>query len=247
MNLQYLYKYRAFDRLSIQIFIKSELYFAKADDLNDPYEISLPVTFEGTDEQIKAKLQSLNIPVTDENVKNVKDANSQTRKELKKQAEESLVEATRTFGICSFSEVNNDILLWSHYSDCQKGFCLEFDVTTPFFRSHENGEPLYHRVYYHEILPSNSYFKNTPKESVLASLLNKYSGWGYEQEWRFVGDPGCHRFEPECLKGVIFGYRMPKHEREAICRLLTKWEHPVKFYEVKISLTGKFALKIEPL
>ena len=92
-----------------------------------------------------------------------------------------------------------------------------------------------------------SYFKNTPKESVLASLLNKYSGWGYEQEWRFVGDPGCHRFEPECLKGVIFGYRMPKHEREAICRLLTKWEHPVKFYEVKISLTGKFALKIEPL
>ncbi len=245
MNIQYLYKYRAFDRLSIQIFTKTELYFAKADNLNDPYEISLPMTFEGTDEQIKAKLQSLNIPVTDEHVRNVKD--SQTRKELKKQAEENLVEARNTAGICSFSAVNDDILLWSHYSDCHKGFCLEFDVTTSFFKSRENGKPLYLPVEYPEIIPSKSYFKNTPKESVLASFLNKYSGWSYEKEWRLFGDPGCHRFEPAGLKGVIFGYRMPGHEREAICRLLTKWEHPVKCYEVQISLKGKFALKIEPL
>ena len=82
---------------------------------------------------------------------------------------------------------------------------------------------------------------------MLASFLNKYSGWSYEKECRLFGDPGYHRFEPECLKGVIFGYKMPEHEREAICRLLTKWEQPVKCYEVKISLKNKFALKIEPL
>jgi hypothetical protein len=216
VSIECLYKYRGLNRLSIQIFTEKKLYFAKACQLNDPYEISLPVTFEGTDEEIKAKLTYLNRSATDEIVRNVQNPNSQIRRELEKQAEEDIVEARNKFGICSFSEVNNDILLWSHYSDCHKGFCLEFDVTTSFFNSPKNCEPLYQRVDYPKIIPSNNYFRNTLKESVLASFLNKYSGWSYEKEWRLFGDPSCHRFEPECLKGVIFGYRMPEKDREII-------------------------------
>ncbi|MCH7534810.1 MAG: DUF2971 domain-containing protein, partial [Bacteroidetes bacterium] len=39
----------------------------------------------------------------------------------------------RTFGetlICSLSANNSNILLWSHYSDSHRGFCIGFDTAT---------------------------------------------------------------------------------------------------------------------
>jgi len=113
MSIDCLYKYRKLDRYSIQIFVKRELYFAKAYELNDPYEISLPITFEGTDDQIKAKLASvasLGISPTEENVRDAKNPDSDLRKKLEKHAEEDLKETRERFGICSFSEVNDNIL-----------------------------------------------------------------------------------------------------------------------------------------
>ncbi|WP_349393654.1 DUF2971 domain-containing protein, partial [Clostridium perfringens] len=31
--------------------------------------------------------------------------------------------------ICSFSECKDNILMWSHYSNCHKGFCIEYDFS----------------------------------------------------------------------------------------------------------------------
>jgi hypothetical protein len=32
--------------------------------------------------------------------------------------------------LCSFSECNDSILMWSHYAKDHKGFCVEYDLTT---------------------------------------------------------------------------------------------------------------------
>lgn len=247
MRIEYLYKYRTLNRLSTQLLTNRELYFAKADELNDPYEISLPVTFEGTDDQIRTKLVSQQIPPTEENVREARNPESNVRKRLEKHSEESLREARDKFGICSFSEVNDNMLLWSHYADCHRGFCLEFDANGSSFRKQGTNELAREKVKYSRKIPSNSYFVNTPEQSARATFLNKYFGWNHEREWRAFDDPGVHAFDPQCLKGVILGYRMPEHERKVIRCLLNNWESPIKLYEAKIRMKGEFGLIVESL
>ena len=46
---------------------------------------------------------------------------------LKGKAVEILQPDVDKMGILCFSEHCDDILMWSHYSDGHKGFCLEFD------------------------------------------------------------------------------------------------------------------------
>lgn len=247
MNISHLYKYRPFNDLSVQMLKKQELYFSRADNLNDPYEVSLPITFDGSVEEIRQKLESLKIPPTNEFIKSVNDPKSKIRQKLEQHAKKNLDETRSTFGICSFSEVNNDILLWAHYADCHKGFCLEFDVTNSFFLNPETHKPLYQKVKYPQEIPTNNYFKNTPTESVFVTFLNKYSGWSYEKEWRVFATPGCHAFEPECLTGIIFGYRQKPHERDVIYNLISQWKTRIKYYEVKLRMKGEFGLVIAPI
>jgi Protein of unknown function (DUF2971). len=37
--------------------------------------------------------------------------------------------AFNSYGICCFSEANDNLLMWSHYASSGRGFCLEFDST----------------------------------------------------------------------------------------------------------------------
>ena len=52
------------------------------------------------------------------------------KKEVKIAAEKSFEERNKINlyerGVCCFSEKKDDILMWSHYADGHKGFCLEF-------------------------------------------------------------------------------------------------------------------------
>jgi hypothetical protein len=41
-------------------------------------------------------------------------------------------------GITCFSEINNDLLIWGHYGEKYKGFCLEFSTDhLPFSQAHQ--------------------------------------------------------------------------------------------------------------
>lgn len=51
MRIQYLYKYENLDYLPLKIFFNRELWFSNADDFNDPFEFSIQISLEGTDEQ----------------------------------------------------------------------------------------------------------------------------------------------------------------------------------------------------
>ncbi|MEO6287452.1 MAG: DUF2971 domain-containing protein [Dyadobacter sp.] len=86
--------------------------------------------------------------------------------------------------ICSFSEVNDSILMWGHYALNHTGFCVEFDfidlLSTPFSMQ------LYPIHYSNDLLDLNSCYKsglNLYNIAILASIA-KNEGWIYEKEWR---------------------------------------------------------------
>ncbi len=95
--------------------------------------------------------------------------------------------------ICSFSTVkpfgnedNNNQLLWAHYGNSYKGFCIEYD--TKNIKDKLNIYP----VNYSEILDITSFLNNAINNKETPLLFPYYiptrknSIWKYEKEWRFI-------------------------------------------------------------
>ena len=87
------------------------------------------------------------------------------------------------------SETNNSTLMWSHYSDNNRGICIEYD-----FEQIKNN-PLFYCLYpvcYTQTPISVYDLIRRNKETfsielgVLVSILNKAVCWEYEREWRLV-------------------------------------------------------------
>ena len=132
-------------------------------------------------------------------------------------------------GIFCMSENSDDILMWSHYADNHRGFCLEFSDTGLF--------KMAKKVIYTDSIPDMNYFQKTRDEMTEGVLLTKAASWSYEQEWRILQrniTPGVHNFgKPDFLTGVIFGLWMPDEDKQKIREWAEQGNHEVKFYQVQ--------------
>ncbi len=113
--------------------------------------------------------------------------------------------------IVSFSQNNCNPVMWSHYSNHHKGFCMCFSIPENKFviKNHLNkkkhiGERLLEKVYYDTNSVSTPGFYGFPVEvnghdisqeekdqywlKVRESYLRKFQSWSYEEEVRLVDD-----------------------------------------------------------
>jgi hypothetical protein len=117
-------------------------------------------------------------------------------------------------GVCSFSEISDDILMWSHYADAHRGICLRFSPTRFDWK-----ELLVFPVEYSADRPILHLANQDMQEWARVSLLTKAEHWSYEMEWRTidVDGRGFHAFRPSILDAVILGAKMsPEHRELAI-------------------------------
>lgn len=113
--------------------------------------------------------------------------------------------------IASFSKINNDPVMWSHYANRHKGFCLCFsaeDGTLQRDRMFEKGQ-FFHECKFEEVsyesnnvttngymmFPKYVYGKEVTEEERKnywnlrrKAYLTKYTSWSYEQEVRVLVD-----------------------------------------------------------
>lgn len=132
-------------------------------------------------------------------------------------------------GLYCLSQRNDSILMWSHYSEDHKGYCLEFEATdqTPMFGAAQS-------VTYSDKYPVIDAIRTPNEEQVDLVFLTKFSEWKYEQEWRIVDHqrgPGTHEYPRELLKGVVFGINMPEADKVWIRDWVGRRGHPIKFYQ----------------
>jgi hypothetical protein len=194
-----LYKYVSYNVNSLSILVKRKIWIPKAESLNDPFE------FEFKIEEMKYNGISID--------------------------EESMSEAKRQMkqmGVLSFSDKNDDILMWCHYSDAHTGFCIEFE------RNQENDLGNYDScipVNYEEDLPQY-YSKQLEDKSTIASILTtKSNHWNYENEWRILAQIGNIETElPGRITGIVFGQRMTLEQKETIRSIL---KDEVSYYYTK--------------
>ncbi len=92
--------------------------------------------------------------------------------------------------LCSFSKVNDSILMWSHYCYNHKGVCIGLDMDKvmksipPMFGSIYL-EPFIFEVQYQDIIERPNAYRNA-KDRFSYQLGTKAKEWSYEQEVRLV-------------------------------------------------------------
>lgn len=153
--------------------------------------------------------------------------------------------------ICCFSEKHDSILMWSHYADSHKGFCVGFDKNSELFCDPK----LFQKVFYEKeefsfyINPTDEKMYNSKDEYQEFDKLftTKYEDWAYEKEWRLIltldlKEPDHYphgRFiVTNAVKTIYFGCKMPEEHKEIIKAILGA---DVIYKNMNIN-SGKFAL-----
>lgn len=91
-----------------------------------------------------------------------------------------------SIGVLSLSEKRDDILMWAHYAQNNKGFVIEFDDSHEFFNQPMDSRGVMgylHKVEYSENRPNrDSVLDMSPSDIFLLKSMH----WKDEEEWRML-------------------------------------------------------------
>jgi hypothetical protein len=162
---------------------------------------------------------------------------------------------------CCFSELNNDILMWSHYAKEHTGICL-------IFKSFDFGDYCLLPLDSGNFLPffEMNYTDEKPKkvnlltgnEEEIARLMEftrtKSKKWGYEKERRLLSTINDRKgketikFQKDALEGIIFGLKIEPDAARHIKELVD--EHykgiGVKLYRTH-EIRGKYEIDFKEI
>lgn len=229
-----LYKYRGYSARTLSILIDRELYFASPSELNDPHDCQLSIR-----EALDAAIQNAEV------VSGVSIQSKLQKFGTLDHIYENIEKDIRSVGVLSLSSANveESVLMWAHYADEYRGFCLGFRFSNRFLQHNDEYAIVgCAPVIYKPVNHFYNFFLEIAKEEGVPAwdgfwtsmfdlgLRAKSTAWKHEEEVRVIrGMPGKVPFEPQELAVVIFGSRMSSENKDTIRRLLlgSDWEHVI--------------------
>jgi len=245
-----LYKYRPCDKYNEDIILGNELYLPRPSTFNDPFDCRGRIVLDGTDEELRGFLRDhvmTTMKIAPENVESILDrlfsddrAQMYRSEQFSRQVSEHLRNGME---VLCMSEVRDNIVMWSHYADHHKGLCLGFSTeNSGLLRAAE-------KVEYKSTLPVLNVLRAS-REDVNGGLVGtKFSAWDYEREWRVVRAATAHQRYPlprGTLVEVVFGWRIPAHDRRQIVRMVHYSRTQVKYFQAREDERA-YALQIVPV
>ena len=202
--------------------IKDELYAARFDDLNDPFEAMATQSFGdainllreiGLDEY--GPLQEIS---------------------------QKIMDFRDRAGVYSLAKSDSGLpgseLMWAHYANAHKGFCIEYDIDVIAL-----SEELWFNVNQIDSVVYSPLLPEMDMEDLLGSsdvpLLTKIYGtkskvWSYENEARLLYETyGLKKYNPAALKAVYFGLNMEKSQEDYLIEGLKN--RNVVFYKMRMA------------
>lgn len=253
MTIDLLFKYGRLNEFSERLFSAAEIYLPSTAQLNDPFECQPRFSFDGPDaaikEYLRKALRQSKPSLSDTEVRREAEriflaAGHKDPECLRKFQRRRHTDYSQLIGIYCLSQIQDSILMWTHYADNHRGYCLIFEATnyTPVF-----GTSL--PVIYSNEYPLVSTFTTANDEQIDKIFLTKHIGWAYEKEYRIIdhqNGPGPRLYPAELLKGVIFGLRMLEQDEHRIRGWLSGREYPVDLYKA-VQNPHRYAIDIEKL
>lgn len=247
METKLIYKYRHFDSCGYHLKLVShgELYFASPSQFNDPFDCALPLRLDllGFDDALPLYAEEVRrrLPEASE-----EEARQIAADVLSKGDEWSLTEMqaltevgrermNALFRVLSLSANPGHILMWSHYSDQHRGFCVGFDWDKLAEALGAGSRVGGFYVRYEGDMPALSPSEFEAREIVERSLETKYSCWSYEEEYRFFSSaevPPLHVLPPGVVVEVTMGCEIdPKNRELLISALRARGDKGVRLYK----------------
>ena len=226
-----LFKYRDWDNeYHRNIIHKNELYFPSMSQFNDPYEGKVPYRYnteELTPDKIFVKMltmaknehpdwpdDKLYDYVYEYQRRNLLFDDSH----LQKVYEQTIADIEKVYGIFALTTEENNFLMWSHYSNSHKGFCIGFDTRILWEITAGGIGP----VTYQRELPTFSLFEH-PMMFSHKLLSTKSDIWHYENEFRIIKSGFSRtikKIPPKAIVQIIFGCQMDTRVRFKILDLI---------------------------
>ncbi|MBQ2901285.1 MAG: DUF2971 domain-containing protein [Agathobacter sp.] len=130
-------------------------------------------------------------------------------------------------------------LMWSHYADSHKGFCIEYDFSEP---EDEVLSKIPLPVFYSEnrpLVPWKAVIDNSVENmeeayaEIMMGLLTKDKEWEYENEWRIlIGATEDSEFKMPRVSCIYLGAFIEKENRDKIIAIAKERNIPVKQMKV---------------
>ena len=241
-----LYKFYAYYENSLSVLINRTVWSAKPDSFNDPFDCKIPFNNYINLQELEHFLpryknfKGISEKQLEEEMKKIRDSRGQVDAEFSKiwsivlQASDDQLGNS---GVFCLSQYNTNILMWSHYADNHKGFCIEF------VRSSQNDLGDYEktrRVRYRPDYPSISPLST---DAFDLKFFTKALDWKYEKEWRLVNEEGnIEKPLPGDISAIIFGLRMAERHKETIKNIMT--DIPNIRYRQSTKMPNQFKLKV---
>jgi hypothetical protein len=235
-----LFKYRPINKRLIDSLVKSSLWCAKPETLNDPFDcrIDLNKSWE--------QACSLATGVQKEFLQRVLD----DPQEFFKNAEH-----LKNVGICSFSRIGKHpsaSVQWTHYADEHKGVRLLYRFPQSFIKGICEQDGVYDLrkvVYKDNVLTNWLASTKTAGPDFINALAAHYftaksSAWKHEREERIIRrTPGYLKIPSGYLEQVCFGLRTPQDDVELVKELAKEYCGCKKFYKIEHDEKSDFGLR----
>src|SRR5438477_6831666 len=138
-----LYKYRNVDDRTRDIIVNHRVYFCAPADLNDPFDCKMPLDFEITDAEFRqwARKVALNLGFGPADVAAMiaKCKAALPPDYFEELKQKFLNRISLESSVFCVSERPDDILMFSHYSACHTGCCLELISPETCYCAEQNG------------------------------------------------------------------------------------------------------------
>jgi len=233
-QVNHLYKYCAYNTNSLSILINKKIWVAKPDSFNDPFDCKIRFKPEMNPEAFRKYL----------------DRTGRTSGNLHKDYEifQEVLQKFRdidiqNLGVFSMSQIKDNILMWSHYANQHKGFCIGFvRKSDNLLGDIDKTQPVEYDCNYPEVDPLDE--NGNYDQSIFTKMLfTKAKDWEYEKEWRLTYDEGDREEPlPADISSIIFGLRMPDEHKNTIRNILA--DQPNIQYQQAIEVAYQFRLKI---
>ena len=224
-----LYKYYCFNKNSLSALILKKTWLSKVSSFNDPFEFRHRSVLSSEVKDIKGYSELCKVYGSEERAK------KKISQEIKKILD---------LWVASYSESNDDILMWWHYSWGHTWFCLGFDISSDLGRD----VTLFNKIKYRD-KRSPLELKNieSTRWGLWNTILIKNKRWEYEKEWRQMGFINGKNwgYIDYCmpLVEIIYGSKMNPCDKQVLKEIL-KFES-ISHLDCKLDET-EYKININP-
>jgi len=261
-----LYKYRYFDQsgFHLRTLQNTELWFSSARYFDDPFDSSLHFDLSGLHSDLAVQWaqdflsrEFAHLPTTERN--RLAEKRLQEIRSDPHHTDWFNNHIIRTnynkFGICSLTPFRQSLLMWAHYADHHKGFCVGINMSATVDIQNERARHSdlidLHKVDYAEEMPQMNFFQSmlsgNGENDLMTLITTKSRDWIYEQEYRLIRwDNADSSISIGCaaLAEVILGCRISSDNRDRILSIVQNNGIHIPVYQA-YQEDFRFSLRLE--